>query len=72
MKGLLSMSQMSLGGSVQFSVGKDTSNAAKSAIEEFVEEFNDAQDYIDSLVAISNDGDRVSAGRFSSNLKSVN
>ena len=62
------VANVSLGGSVQFSVGKDT-NAAKSAIEKFVEEFNDAQDYIDSLVAISNDGDRVSAGRFSSNLE---
>ena len=62
------VASVSLGGSVRFTVGKDTS-AAKKAIDKFVEEFNDAQDYIDSLVAVSNDGDRVSAGKFSSNLE---
>ena len=62
------VARVSIGGSVSFSVGKDAT-AAKSAIDKFVEEFNDAQDYIDSLVAINNDGDRVSAGRFSSNLE---
>ena len=68
MKELLSMLPGFSGRKCSFTVGKDTS-AAKKAIDKFVEEFNDAQDYIDSLVAVSNDGDRVSAGKFSSNLE---
>ena len=62
------VSNVSIGGSVRFSVSKDTS-AAKKAIDKFVEEFNDAQDYIKSLVSVTNDGENVTAGRFSSNLK---
>ena len=62
------VANVSIGGSVNFAVAKD-STAAKKAIDKFVEEFNDAQDYIDSLVSITNDGDNVTAGRFSSNLE---
>jgi flagellar capping protein FliD len=45
------------------------SNPARNAIRKFVEEFNDAQDYIRSLVAVNQDGDNVTAGRFSSNIE---
>ena len=62
------VANVSIGGSASFVVSKDT-GAAKVAIDKFIEEFNDAQDYIESLVAITNDGDNVSAGRFSSNLE---
>ena len=62
------IARVSIGRSVGFSVGKDT-GAAKSAIDKFVEEFNDAQDYIKSLVSVTNDGENVTAGRFSSNLE---
>ena len=46
----------------------DTSKA-KDAIDKFVVEFNDAQDYIKSLVSVTNDGENVTAGRFSSNTE---
>ena len=45
------------------------SNPARNAIGKFVEEFNDAQDYVRSLVAVNQDGDNVTAGRFSSNIE---
>ncbi|MBU62133.1 MAG: hypothetical protein CMI26_06490, partial [Opitutae bacterium] len=45
------------------------SNPARNAIGKFVEEFNDAQDYIRSLVAVNQDGDNVTAGTFSSNIE---
>ena len=54
--------------SFDFTVGKDTS-AAKSAIDKFVVEFNDAQDFIKSLVSVTNDGENVTSGRFSSNTE---
>jgi flagellar capping protein FliD len=59
---------VSIGGSASFSVGKDV-NAAKSAIDKFVEEFNDAQDYINSLTAVTQDGENVSSGRFTGNIE---
>ena len=59
---------VSIGKSFAFSVSKDTSKA-KEAIDKFVEEFNDAQDYIKSLVSVQNDGENVTAGRFSSNIE---
>ena len=62
------VANVSIGGSASFAVAKDAT-AAKKAIDKFIEEFNDAQDYIDSLVSITNDGDNVTAGRFSSNLE---
>lgn len=62
------VANVSIGGSATFVVSKDA-GAAKQAIDKFIEEFNDAQDYIESLVSITNDGDNVSAGRFSSNLE---
>ena len=37
------IASVSIGGSASFSVAKDA-NAAKAAIDKFVEEFNDAQD----------------------------
>ncbi|MBT7740243.1 MAG: flagellar filament capping protein FliD [Opitutae bacterium] len=45
------------------------SNPAKNAIGKFVEEFNDAQDYVRSLVAVNQDGENVTAGTFSSNIE---
>jgi flagellar capping protein FliD len=62
------VASVSIGGSVSFSVSKDTS-AAKSAIDKFVEEFNDAQDYINSLTAVSQDGENVTSGRFTGNIE---
>ena len=62
------ISTVSLGGTFSFTVGKDTS-AAKNAIDKFVVEFNDAQDFIKSLVSVTNDGENVTAGRFSSNTE---
>ena len=62
------ISSVSLGGVFDFTVGKDTSKA-KDAIDKFVGEFNDAQDYIKSLVSVTNDGENVTAGRFSSNTE---
>ena len=51
-----------------FVVARDSSQA-KAAIDKLVEEFNDAQDYIKSLTSVTNDGERVSAGKFSSNIE---
>ncbi len=62
------ISSVSLGGTFDFTVGKDSS-AAKGAIDKFVVEFNDAQDFIHSLVSVTNDGENVTAGRFSSNTE---
>lgn len=62
------ISRMSIGETANFTVAKDTT-AAKKSIDKFVEEYNDAQDYIRSLTAVTNDGDNVSAGRFSSNIE---
>jgi flagellar capping protein FliD len=45
------------------------SNPARNAIGKFVEEFNDAQDYVRSLVAVNQDGDNVTSGTFSSNIE---
>ena len=59
---------VSLGGNFSFTVGKNT-GAAKDAIDKFVVEFNDAQEYIKSLVSVTNDGENVTAGRFSSNTE---
>jgi flagellar capping protein FliD len=59
---------VSVGGSVSFTVSKDI-NAAKAAVDKFVEEFNDAQDYIDSLTAVSQDGENVTSGRFTGNIE---
>lgn len=54
--------------SATFTVAKDTSKA-KNAINKFVEEFNDAQDYVKSLVSVTNDGENVTSGKFSSNIE---
>ena len=62
------ISSISIGGSFTFTVAKDVL-AAKDAINKFVTEFNDAQDFINSLVAVTNDGENVSSGRFSSNIE---
>lgn len=62
------ISNVSLGGTFEFNVGKDT-GAAKKAIDKFVVEFNDAQEYINSLVSVTNDGENVTAGRFSNNTE---
>ena len=51
-----------------FTVSKDITQA-KAAIEKFVEEFNDAQDYIRSLTVVTNDGENVTSGKFSSNIE---
>ncbi|MFP6854538.1 MAG: flagellar filament capping protein FliD, partial [Opitutales bacterium] len=55
-------------GEVSFFVERDL-DPAKAALNKFVEEFNDAQQYINSLVSISRDGDNVTAGRFAGNLE---
>jgi len=62
------IASVSIGGSASFTVAKDV-NAAKAAIDKFVEEFNDAQDYISSLTAVTQDGDNVSSGSFTGNIE---
>jgi flagellar capping protein FliD len=62
------IANVSIGGSASFTVAKNV-NAAKSAINKFVEEFNDAQDYISSLTAVTQDGENVSSGRFTGNIE---
>ena len=51
---------------VNFRIEKDASKA-KEAIDKFVEEFNDAQEYISSLTKVSQEGDNVSSSRFTGN-----
>ena len=58
------ISGSAVGESATFTVGKD-STKAKTAINKFVEEFNDAQDYVKSLVSVTNDGENVTSGSFS-------
>jgi flagellar capping protein FliD len=60
------IAQVSIGASIQFQVTKDVS-AAKSAIDKFVEEFNDAQEYISSLTSVNQNGDEVTSSRFTGN-----
>jgi len=60
------IAQVSIGATATFSVGKDTT-VAKSAVDKFVEEFNDAQDFISSLTKVNQDGDEVSSSRFTGN-----
>jgi flagellar capping protein FliD len=60
------VAQVSIGASVSFTVSKDLSTA-KSAIDKFVVEFNDAQDYIASLTRVNQTGDDVSSSRFTGN-----
>ena len=62
------IAKVSIGATASFTVSKDT-NAAKIAIDKFVEEFNDAQDYINSLTAVTQDGENVSSGRFTGNIE---
>jgi flagellar capping protein FliD len=62
------ISQAAVNDSASFVVARDSSQA-KVAIEKLVEEFNDAQDYIKSLTSVTNDGENVSAGKFSSNIE---
>ena len=57
---------LSAGDEVSFRVEKDASRA-KSAIDQFVEEFNDAQEYISSLTKVNQDGDNVESSRFTGN-----
>ena len=62
------IANVSIGATGTFTVAKDSSRA-KSAIDNFVTEFNDAQDYIKSLVSVTNDGETVTSGKFSSNIE---
>ena len=62
------IANVSIGATGTFTVAKDSSRA-KSAIDSFVTEFNDAQDYIKSLVSVTNDGENVTSGKFSSNIE---
>ncbi len=57
---------VSIGANVSFTVNKN-SGAAKSAIDKFVEEFNDAQDYIASLTRVDQSGEDVTSSRFTGN-----
>ena len=60
------IARVSIGATATFSVSKDLSTA-KGAIDKFVEEFNDAQDYIASLTRVNHSGDDVSSSRFTGN-----
>ena len=63
-----SIENISLGGTVGFSVDKDI-DQAKSVINKFVEEFNDAQNYISSLTKVDHTGDEVTAATFTGNTE---
>ena len=63
-----SIENVSIGGTVGFSVDKDIEQA-KTAINKFVEEFNDAQNYISSLTKVNNTGDEVIAATFTGNTE---
>ncbi len=60
--------QVSLGAGAVFSVSKDAT-FAKDAITKFVEEFNDAQEFISSLTKVNQDGDEVQSSRFTGNME---
>jgi flagellar capping protein FliD len=60
--------QISIGSTATFTIGKDAS-AAQDAINKFVEEFNDAQDYISSLTKVDQTGDEVQSSRFTGNME---
>jgi len=60
--------QVSIGSTATFTVSKDSS-AAKDAITKFVEEFNDAQEYISSLTKVNQTGDEVQSSRFTGNME---
>ena len=60
--------QVSIGSTATFTVSKD-SGAAQDAITKFVEEFNDAQDYISSLTKVNQTGDEVQSSRFTGNME---
>jgi len=60
--------QVSIGSTAIFTVAKDSSTA-KSAISQFVEEFNDAQEYISSLTKVNQTGDEVQSSRFTGNTE---
>ena len=62
------IAQMDVNDSASFVVARDSSQA-KAAIDKLIEEFNDAQDYIKSLTSVTNDGERVTSGKFSSNIE---
>ena len=64
----INVTKGSVGDVGTFVVSKDSTQVV-SAVEKFVEEFNDAQDYIQSLTSVTNDGENVSAGKFSSNIE---
>jgi flagellar capping protein FliD len=61
-------SQVSIGSSATFTVSKDAT-AANDAINKFVEEFNDAQEYISSLTKVNQTGDEVQSSRFTGNME---
>lgn len=60
------IAQVSLGTSISFKVSKNAS-AAKTAIDKFVEEFNDAQEFISSLTSVNQTGEDVQSSRFTGN-----
>jgi flagellar capping protein FliD len=60
--------QISIGSSATFTIAKDASTA-RDAINKFVEEFNDAQDYISSLTKVDQTGDEVQSSRFTGNME---
>lgn len=61
-------SQVSIGSTATFTIAKDPSTA-KSAISKFVEEFNDAQEFLSSLTKVDQSGDEVQSSRFTGNME---
>jgi flagellar capping protein FliD len=62
------VAQVSIGGSASFTVSKDV-NPARAAINSFVEEFNNTQEYIEGLTKVVRDGDDVSSSTFTGNTE---
>jgi flagellar capping protein FliD len=57
-----------VGDSGTFKVEHDIT-PVQNAVSKLVEEFNDAQDYLTSVVSVTQDGDNVTAGTFSNNIE---
>lgn len=60
--------QVSIGSTATFTIQKDAS-AAREVIEKFIEEFNDAQEFISSLTKVDQNGDDVQSSRFTGNME---
>jgi hypothetical protein len=64
----VNVSKGNVGDTGAFKVEHDIT-PVQNAVSKLVEEFNDAQDYLKSVVSVTQEGDDVTAGTFSSNIE---